>query len=64
MVRCPVCTKVQLVYVRSPARTTCYYCAARWLQSGDEQDGIIGRTGPGSASPSIGTLRSTTEGTR
>jgi hypothetical protein len=64
VVRCPVCTKVQLVYVQGPSRTTCFYCGARWFQSGDEQDGIIGPMGPRSASPSVDTVGSTTDGTR
>jgi len=62
VVRCPVCVKIQLVYVQSPTRTSCYYCGARWFQSGDEQD--VGGTAAQSALPSIGKLRSTTDGTR
>jgi hypothetical protein len=50
MVRCPVCTKVQLAYVRGPSRTACFYCGARWTQSGDEQEGITGLSSPQSAS--------------
>ena len=64
MVRCPDCVEIQLVYVQSPTRTSCYYCGARWFQSGDEQDGIVGRMAAQSALPSIGMLRSTTDGTR
>ncbi len=64
MVRCPVCTKIQMVYVQTPTRTACYYCGARWAQSGDEQDGIIGLAAPPSALQSMGKLHSTTEGMR
>lgn len=64
MVRCPVCAQVQLVYVQGPTRTSCYYCGARWFQSGDEQDGIIGLTAPRSALPSTGKLHPTTGGAR
>jgi hypothetical protein len=64
VIRCPVCTKIQVVYVQSPTRTSCYYCGARWIQSGDEQDGIIGLGAPQSALRSMGKLQSTTEGPR
>jgi hypothetical protein len=64
MVRCPVCTKIQMVYVQGPSRTSCYYCGARWVQSGDEQDGIIGLAAPPSALRSMRKLHSTTEGMR
>jgi hypothetical protein len=64
VVRCPVCTKIQVVYVHGPTRTSCYYCGARWVQSGDEQDGVIGLAAPASAMRSMGMSRSTTEGTR
>jgi hypothetical protein len=46
MVRCPVCAKVQLVHVVGPARTTCYYCGARWVQGQDEQYAVIGPDAP------------------
>jgi hypothetical protein len=49
VVRCPVCSKTQLVYVQSPTRTSCYYCGARWIQSGAEQEAIIGVGSPQSA---------------
>ena len=62
MVRCAVCTKVQLAYVEGLTRTSCYYCGARWFQSGDEQGGIIGPTALRSAFPSMGTLQPPTEG--
>ena len=64
MVRCPVCTKNQLVYVQGPTPTSRYYCGARWVQWGDEQDGIIGLTAPPSALRSMGKVNSTTEGSR
>ena len=64
MVKCPVCTKVQLAYVQGPTRASCYYCGARWIQSGDEQDGIIGLGAPPSVLQSMGKLHSTMEGTR
>jgi hypothetical protein len=64
MIRCPVCTKIQMVYVQGPSRTSCYYCGVRWVQSGDEQDGIIGLGAPQSALRSMRKLHSTTEGTR
>jgi hypothetical protein len=64
VVRCPVCTKIQLVYMQVPTRTSCYYCGARWFQSGDEQDSIIGLAAPPSALRSMGQRHSTTEGTR
>jgi hypothetical protein len=63
MVRCPVCTKIQMVYAQSPARTSCYYCGARWVQSGDQQDGIIGLGAPHSALRAM-TFHRTTEETR
>jgi hypothetical protein len=63
VVRCPVCTKVQLVYVQGPTRTSCYYCGARWVQSGDEQDGIIGLGSPESALRSMRQAQPTTEET-
>lgn len=43
MVRCPACTRIQLVYVQGLARTSCYCCRARSVQSGEVQNGIIGR---------------------
>ena len=49
MVTCPVCSKVQVVYVRAPARTSCYYCDARWVQQGSEQERIIATHAPESA---------------
>ncbi len=57
MVRCPVCTKVQVVYVQGPTRTSCYYCGARWIQHGTDQDAIIARDGPESALRSMGHRR-------
>jgi hypothetical protein len=63
LVRCPACTKIQVVYVQAPTRTSCYYCAARWIQSGDEQDGLIGLGAPQSALRSMGKLQPTPEGT-
>jgi hypothetical protein len=62
VVRCPVCTKIQVVYVQGPTRTSCYYCGARWVQSGDEQDGIIGLGSPESALRSMRQAQPTTEG--
>jgi hypothetical protein len=64
VVSCPVCTKVQLVYVQGPTRTSCYYCGARWVQSGDEQNGIIGLWSPPSVLRSMGRFHPTTEETR
>jgi methylaspartate ammonia-lyase len=64
VVRCPVCTKVQLVYVQGPTRTSCYYCGARWIQRGADQDGIIGLGSPQSALRSMGRFHPTTEETR
>ena len=61
MVRCPVCTKVQLVYVQGPTRTSCYYCGARWFQQGAEQEGIVGLGSPPSAMRSMGQFHPTTE---
>ncbi len=49
MVRCPVCTKIQVVYVEGPTRTSCHYCGGRWMQSGDEQNGVVGHASPGPA---------------
>jgi len=57
MVRCPVCTKVQVVYVRGPMRTSCYYCGARWIQRGSDQDAVIARQAPESALRSMGHQR-------
>jgi hypothetical protein len=64
VVRCPVCTKVQVVYVQGPLRTSCYYCGARWMQLGAEQNGIIGQGSPESALRSMAHVHSTTEETR
>jgi hypothetical protein len=64
MVRCPVCTKIQIVYVRGPSRTSCYYCGAWWIQSADEQVGINALSAPPSDRRPMGKLQSTTEGTR
>jgi hypothetical protein len=61
MVRCPVCTKIQVVFVQSPNRTSCYYCGARWMQTGDEQDSIIGLRSPESALRSMGHAHPTPE---
>ncbi|MGZ4115345.1 MAG: hypothetical protein ACXVQT_09750 [Actinomycetota bacterium] len=49
MVRCPVCNKIQVVYIQGPTRTTCYYCGARWIQRGAEQTAVIARDAPESA---------------
>jgi hypothetical protein len=54
VVKCPVCMKVQVVYARAPARTSCYYCGARWIQDGADQDGVTGRGAPDSALRSMG----------
>jgi hypothetical protein len=64
VVSCPVCTEVQLVYVQGPTRTSCYYCGARWVQSGDEQNGIIELGFPSSVLRSIGRFHPTTKETR
>jgi len=63
VVRCPVCTKIQLVYVQGPTRTSCYYCGARWVQSGDEQNGIIGLGSPPSVLRSMRQAQPTAEET-
>jgi len=63
VVKCPNCTKIQLVYVQGPTRTSCYYCGARWVQSGDEQDGIIGLGSPQSGVRSMRQTQPTTEET-
>jgi hypothetical protein len=52
MVKCPVCMKQQVVYVQAPARTICYYCGARWLQYGAEQEGVMRLVSPQSGSRS------------
>jgi hypothetical protein len=57
MVRCPACSKVQVVYVQAPARTSCYYCDARWVQQGAEQEGVIATHAPESALRSMGHRR-------
>jgi hypothetical protein len=49
VVRCPICTQNQLVYVQGPNPTSCYYCGATWVQSGDDQEGVIGLRSPKSA---------------
>ena len=54
MVRCPVCTEVQVAYVEGPTRTSCYYCGARWIQQGVEQEAIIAQDAPESALRSMG----------
>jgi hypothetical protein len=64
VVKCPNCTKVQLVYVQGPTRTSCYYCGARWIQSGDEQEGIIGLGSPRSAMRFVSQTQPTAEETR
>jgi len=64
VVRCPVCTKTQMVYVEGPNPTSCYYCGSRWVQSGDEQGGIIALAASPAALRSMRKLQSTTEGTR
>jgi len=62
VVRCPICTKNQLVYVQGPKLTSCYYCGAHWVQQGDEQEGIIELGSPRSAMQSL-QLQSTTKET-
>ena len=42
MVRCPGCTRIRSAYLRSPKRTSCYHCGARWIRSAVDQAGIIG----------------------
>jgi hypothetical protein len=37
------------VYIQGPTRTSCYYCGARWIQQGSEQDRVIARHAPESA---------------
>jgi hypothetical protein len=64
VVGCPVCTKVQLVYVQGPTRTSCYYCGARWVQSGEEQEGVIGLGSTQSAMRFTSQVHSTAEETR
>jgi hypothetical protein len=64
VVKCPVCAKVQVVYVHSPIRTSCYYCGARWFQLGAEQEGIIGRRSPESALRAMGHAHPTPQETR
>jgi methylaspartate ammonia-lyase len=64
VVRCPVCTKIQVVYVQGPTRTSCYYCGARWIQQGADQDGIIGLGSPQSVLRPMGRFHPTTEETR
>jgi hypothetical protein len=64
VVRCPVCTKVQVVYVQGPKKTSCYYCGARWIQHGADQDAIIARHAPESALRSMGKQRIATGETR
>jgi len=63
VVKCPVCTKIQLAYVEGPKHTSCYYCGARWIQHGAEQDSVVGRGSPASASRSLGEFDPTTEDT-
>ncbi len=64
MVRCPVCTKIQLVYVHGPTRTSCYYCGARWIQQEAEQSSIIGQASPRSAMRFMAPFQPTVEETR
>lgn len=64
MVRCPICTKIQVVYVKGPTRTTCYYCGTRWVQEGADQLSIIGLGSPPSALRSMRLARPTSEETR
>ena len=40
MVRCPVCKSVQVGFLVSPRRTSCYYCGATWLQDGSDQEAV------------------------
>ncbi len=63
MVRCPVCAKTQLVYVRGPARTSCYYCGAGWIQHGTDQADVIGRGAPRTALRSMRQFHPPTEET-
>lgn len=42
MVRCPVCESVQIGFLVSPRRTSCYYCGATWLQDESQQTGVRG----------------------
>jgi hypothetical protein len=46
MVRCPGCEKTQLVHVVAPARTSCYYCGASWVQTEDEQHNVVALEAP------------------
>ena len=63
MVTCPICTKTQLVYVRGPSGTSCYYCGAHWVQRSSEP-GDISDQRLASAMGSHGTFHPTTEETR
>jgi hypothetical protein len=40
MVRCPRCESVQVGFLVSPRRTSCYYCGATWLQDESHQMAI------------------------
>ena len=63
MVQCPSCEKVQLVYIQGPESTSCHYCDARWVQSGEEQHSIIEPGSPSFPQP-LRASRTTTEVTR
>jgi ribosomal protein S27E len=42
MVRCPICESVQIGFLVSPRRTSCYYCGATWLQDESQQTAVLG----------------------
>ncbi len=64
MVRCPLCTKIQLVFVKGPTRTSCYSCGAQWVQRHNEQQAAIGPGSPQYALHSMSQTHSATEETR
>jgi hypothetical protein len=52
MVRCPICESVQIGFLVSPRRTSCYYCGATWLQDESHQTGVQGaQRRPGAHAP-------------
>ena len=53
MVRCPVCTKIQVAYIQGPTHRSCYDCGARWIQHGARQERIMARHAPESATRSM-----------
>lgn len=62
MVICPVCSQMQLAYVKGPKRTACYYCGARWTQQEHEQVGVVPlRSG---SEPRSARVAATVEGSR